>query len=63
MKCWNAITWWNRSGRDRLPSDRSIDMCISRLRQMLEHDSRAPLLIRTVRHRGYCLAGPVHADG
>ncbi|AWH15845.1 DNA-binding response regulator [Stenotrophomonas sp. ZAC14D2_NAIMI4_7] len=50
-------------GRDRLPSDRSIDMCISRLRQMLEHDSRAPLLIRTVRHRGYCLAGPVLADG
>ncbi|MDQ8035635.1 MAG: helix-turn-helix domain-containing protein, partial [Bordetella sp.] len=50
-------------GRNRMPSDRSIDMCISRLRQMLEHDSRAPLLIRTVRHRGYCLAGPVHADG
>ncbi|HYQ22881.1 response regulator transcription factor [Stenotrophomonas sp.] len=50
-------------GRDRLPSDRSIDMCISRLRQMLEHDSRAPLLIRTVRNRGYCLAGPVQSDG
>ncbi|HDS0949054.1 TPA: response regulator [Stenotrophomonas maltophilia] len=50
-------------GRDRLPSDRSIDMCISRLRQMLEQDSRAPLLIRTVRNRGYCLAGPVQADG
>ncbi|WP_313140985.1 response regulator transcription factor [Stenotrophomonas sp.] len=50
-------------GRDRMPSDRSIDMCISRLRQMLEHDSRAPLLIRTVRNRGYCLAGPVQADG
>ncbi|WP_414605622.1 response regulator [Stenotrophomonas pavanii] len=50
-------------GRDRLPSDRSIDMCISRLRQILEQDSRAPLLIRTVRNRGYCLAGPVLADG
>jgi two-component system, OmpR family, response regulator len=50
-------------GRDRMPSDRSIDMCISRLRQMLEHDSRAPLLIRTVRNRGYCLAGPVQTDG
>lgn len=50
-------------GRDRLPSDRSIDMCISRLRQMLEQDSRAPLLIRTVRNRGYCLARPVQADG
>ncbi|WMJ71107.1 response regulator transcription factor [Stenotrophomonas sp. 24(2023)] len=49
-------------GRDRQPNDRGIDMCISRLRQVLEDDSRAPALIRTVRHRGYSLAGPVHAD-
>ncbi|KAF1013264.1 MAG: Transcriptional regulatory protein OmpR [Stenotrophomonas maltophilia] len=39
-------------GRDRQPNDRDIDMCISRLRQVLEQDSRAPALIMTVRHRG-----------
>jgi len=50
-------------GRDRLPGDRAIDVCVSRLRQVLETDSRTPQLIRTVRHRGYTLAGPVQRDG
>lgn len=42
-------------GRERGPMDRSVDVCISRLRQHLEHDSRRPELIRTVRHEGYVL--------
>jgi len=50
-------------GRDRLPTDRAIDMCISRLRTLVEADTRVPRVIRTVRHRGYSLAGPVQADG
>ncbi|MFT4052910.1 MAG: response regulator transcription factor [Novosphingobium sp.] len=43
-------------GRERDPSDRAIDMCISRLRQMLGDDARSPRLIRTVRNEGYVLS-------
>lgn len=50
-------------GRDRLPTDRAIDVCVSRVRQLLQADPHAPQLIRTVRHRGYLLVGPVHSDG
>lgn len=41
--------------KERAPFDRSIDVCISRLRQHLEDDPRAPKLIRTVRNEGYSL--------
>lgn len=42
-------------GRDHLPSDRAIDVCISRLRHYLEDNARRPRLIRTVRNEGYLL--------
>jgi len=41
--------------KERLPFDRAIDVCVSRLRQHLEDDPRAPRLIRTVRNQGYML--------
>ena len=41
------------------PSDRAIDMSISRLRRHLENDSAQPQLIRTVRHVGYMLTARV----
>lgn len=39
--------------------DRSIDLQVSRLRQRLDDDPRAPALIKTVRAEGYVLAAPV----
>ncbi|MDX9706471.1 MAG: response regulator [Azospira sp.] len=48
-------------GRDADPFDRSIDLQISRLRQKLGDDARAPTLIKTVRNEGYVLATPVEA--
>lgn len=49
-------------GRERDPTDRAIDMSISRLRQLLGDDARNPHLIRTVRNGGYVLAvDVVHA--
>ena len=50
-------------GRERDPTDRAIDMCISRLRQFLGDDARSPLLIRTVRNGGYVLAVDVANAG
>lgn len=41
--------------KERAPFDRSIDVCISRLRQHLEENPRSPKLIRTVRNEGYAL--------
>ncbi len=49
-------------GRDADPFDRSIDLQISRLRQKLGDDARAPTLIKTVRNEGYVLATPVEED-
>lgn len=46
-------------GRDADPFDRSIDLQISRLRQKLGDDARAPSLIKTVRNEGYILSAPV----
>jgi two-component system OmpR family response regulator len=43
-------------GKDRGPLDRSVDVCISRLRQMLGEDVRNPRLIRTIRNGGYVMA-------
>ena len=40
-------------GKESLPYDRAIDVCISRLRQQLGDNPRSPALIRTIRHGGY----------
>ncbi|HVK93265.1 MAG TPA: response regulator [Noviherbaspirillum sp.] len=47
------------AGRDADPFDRSIDLQISRLRQKLGEDARAPQIIKTVRNEGYVLATQV----
>ena len=39
--------------------DRSIDVCVGRLRKKLRDDPRAPTLIRTVRNGGYMFAARV----
>ena len=46
-------------GRETDPLDRSIDLHISRLRQKLGDDARAPKLIKTLRNEGYMLAATV----
>jgi two-component system OmpR family response regulator len=46
-------------GRETDPLDRSIDLHISRLRQKLGDDARAPRLIKTLRNEGYLLATTV----
>lgn len=50
-------------GKERDPLDRSVDVCISRLRQMLGEDVRSPRIIRTVRNGGYALAVDVVVEG
>jgi two-component system OmpR family response regulator len=49
-------------GREMGPSDRSIDVQISRLRQRLEEDARRPTIIKTVWSEGYVLAAEVRID-
>lgn len=49
-------------GREAMPFDRTIDVCISRLRQQLADNPRAPALIRTVRNTGYMLMADVVYD-
>src|SRR5205085_1977696 len=46
-------------GRDADPSDRSMDLQVSRLRQKLREDARAPQLIQTVRSASYLPATAV----
>jgi two-component system OmpR family response regulator len=46
-------------GRDGTPSDRSIDVQVSRLRMRLRDDAREPRIIKTVRSEGYVLAAVV----
>jgi two-component system OmpR family response regulator len=46
-------------GRDGTPSDRSIDVQVSRLRTRLRDDAREPRIIKTVRSEGYVLAASV----
>jgi two-component system OmpR family response regulator len=46
-------------GRETDPLDRSIDLHVSRLRQKLGDDARAPRLIKTLRNEGYLLAASV----
>ncbi|HKS13034.1 MAG TPA: response regulator [Pseudomonas sp.] len=43
-------------GRDHLPDDRSVDMCISRLRQHLQHGDANAVQILTIRNEGYLLS-------
>ncbi|MCE1116362.1 MULTISPECIES: response regulator [Pseudomonas] len=42
-------------GRDHLPDDRSVDMCISRLRQQLRRAPGQAAQILTIRNEGYLL--------
>jgi two-component system OmpR family response regulator len=49
-------------GREADPYDRSIDLRISRLRQKLGDNARAPSLIKTLRNEGYVLAAAVEQD-
>lgn len=46
-------------GRESDPFDRSIDLRVSRLRQKLGDNARAPTLIKTLRNEGYVLAAKV----
>ncbi|HET6718303.1 MAG TPA: response regulator transcription factor [Rhodocyclaceae bacterium] len=46
-------------GRELLPSDRSIDVRVSRLRRKLEPDPQHPHLIKTVYGAGYLVLGKV----
>jgi two-component system OmpR family response regulator len=46
-------------GRDAGPFDRSIDVRISRLRQVLGDDARQPRIIKTVHGEGYVIGVPV----
>lgn len=49
-------------GRESDPFDRSIDLQVSRLRQKLGDDARAPQLIKTVRNEGYLFAALVQVE-
>jgi two-component system OmpR family response regulator len=49
-------------GRDHDPFDRSIDVRVSRLRQILGEDARAPRIIKTVYGEGYVIGVPVEAE-
>ena len=46
-------------GRDAQPFDRSIDVRISRLRQVLGDDARVPRIIKTVHGEGYVIGVPI----
>ena len=46
-------------GRDAAPFDRSIDVRISRLRQILGDDARGPRIIKTVHGEGYVIGVPI----
>lgn len=47
------------SGRDWIPSDRSIDVLVSKLRKKIESDHTQPSLIKTIRGSGYILTSKV----
>jgi two-component system OmpR family response regulator len=49
-------------GRDADPFDRSIDVRVSRLRQILGDDARAPQIIKTVYGEGYVIGVSVTND-
>jgi two-component system OmpR family response regulator len=49
-------------GRDHDPFDRSIDVRISRLRQLLGDDARSQGIIKTVYGEGYLIGVPVESE-
>lgn len=49
-------------GRESGPFDRSIDLQVSRLRQKIEENSKAPTLLKTIRNEGYLLASAVEVE-
>jgi two-component system OmpR family response regulator len=49
-------------GRELDPFDRSIDVRVSRLRQTLGDDARAPRIIKTVYGEGYVIGVPVERE-
>jgi two-component system OmpR family response regulator len=49
-------------GRDLDPFDRSIDVRVSRLRQLLRDDARTPRIIKTVYGEGYVIGVPVEPE-
>ncbi len=49
-------------GREVDPLDRSIDVRVSRLRQILGDDARAPRIIKTVYGQGYVIGVPVATE-
>jgi two-component system, OmpR family, response regulator len=49
-------------GRDIDPFDRSVDVRISRLRQVLRDDARSPKIIKTVYGEGYVMGVPVEQE-
>jgi two-component system, OmpR family, response regulator len=49
-------------GKEHTPLDRSIDVCVSRLRHHLKDAARRAALIRTVRNEGYMLVADVVYD-
>jgi two-component system OmpR family response regulator len=49
-------------GRDIDPFDRSVDVRISRLRQVLRDDARSPKIIKTIYGEGYIMGVPVEQE-
>lgn len=47
-------------GRERTPADRSVDVCISRLRGYFESEDPDRHFIRTIRHEGYMYSSSRH---
>ena len=46
-------------GREAAPLDRFVDMHVSRLRHVLREDAKHPVIIKTIRGKGYVLTVPV----
>jgi two-component system OmpR family response regulator len=49
-------------GREAAPSERSVDILISRLRRKLERDPKDPELLQTIRSSGYLFSPEVVAE-
>ncbi|HVW91140.1 MAG TPA: response regulator [Devosia sp.] len=49
-------------GREAAPSERSVDILVSRLRRKLERDPRDPELLQTIRSSGYLFSPEVSSE-
>lgn len=49
-------------GRNAAPFERSVDVCVSRLRQKLEKEATEPTLIQTIRSGGYMFSADVRVS-